>query len=178
MSDTQKTNEENPTEVLSPEPVAVAVPENTSSDSQSWASDLVASDERLNETSLDQAAGIRKELKKQHAHEPVVKPASGIFEDFDDDAASKRIVRDVNMVLDIPVDLSVEIGRTKLPIKQILQLSQGSVVELNSIAGEPMTVLVNDRPIARGEIVVVNDKFAIRLTDVTDPKEREKAFGG
>lgn len=81
-------------------------------------------------------------------------------------------VQDINMVLDIPVQLSVELGRTKVPIKYILQLAQGSVVELDALAGEPMDVLVNGYLIAQGEVVVVNDKFGIRLTDVVTPSER------
>ncbi|ODS90590.1 MAG: flagellar motor switch protein FliN [Comamonas sp. SCN 65-56] len=81
-------------------------------------------------------------------------------------------VHDINMVLDIPVQLSVELGRTKVPIKYILQLGQGSVVELDALAGEPMDVLVNGYLIAQGEVVVVNDKFGIRLTDVVTPSER------
>ncbi|WP_293661380.1 flagellar motor switch protein FliN [Rhodoferax sp. OV413] len=83
-------------------------------------------------------------------------------------------VNDINMVLDIPVQLSVELGRTKVPIKHILQLGQGSVVELDALAGEPMDVLVNGYLIAQGEVVVVNDKFGIRLTDVVTPSERLK----
>jgi flagellar motor switch protein FliN len=79
---------------------------------------------------------------------------------------------EINMVLDIPVQLSVELGRTKVPIKHILQLGQGSVVELDALAGEPMDVLVNGYLIAQGEVVVVNDKFGIRLTDVVTPSER------
>ncbi len=81
-------------------------------------------------------------------------------------------VSDINMVLDIPVQLSVELGRTRVSIKHILQLGQGSVVELDALAGEPMDVLVNGYLIAQGEVVVVNDKFGIRLTDVVTPSER------
>lgn len=81
-------------------------------------------------------------------------------------------ISDINRVLDIPVLLSVELGRTKVPIKHILQLGQGSVVELDALAGEPMDVLVNGYLIAQGEVVVVNDKFGIRLTDVVTPSER------
>ncbi len=87
-------------------------------------------------------------------------------------AGSDGAVNDINMVLDIPVQLSVELGRTKVPIKHILQLGQGSVVELDALAGEPMDVLVNGYLIAQGEVVVVNDKFGIRLTDVVTPSER------
>ena len=93
-----------------------------------------------------------------------VRPFSG--------ATGGDTVNDINMVLDIPVQLSVELGRTKVPIKYILQLAQGSVVELDALAGEPMDVLVNGYLIAQGEVVVVNDKFGIRLTDVVTPSER------
>jgi flagellar motor switch protein FliN len=79
---------------------------------------------------------------------------------------------DLNMILDIPVQLTVELGRTRIPIKHILQLAQGSVVELETLAGEPMDVLVNGFLIAQGEVVVVNDKFGIRLTDIVTPSER------
>ena len=79
---------------------------------------------------------------------------------------------DLNMILDIPVQLTVELGRKKIPIKHILQLAQGSVVELDAMAGEPMDVLVNGYLIAQGEVVVVNDKFGIRLTDIVTPSER------
>ena len=92
-----------------------------------------------------------------------VRPFSG--------ATGGDTVNDINMVLDIPVQLSVELGRTKVPIKYILQLAQGSVVELDALAGEPMDVLVNGYLIAQGEVVVVNDKFGIRLTDVVTPSE-------
>ena len=90
----------------------------------------------------------------------------------DFNAGSDAQINDINRVLDIPVLLSVELGRTKVPIKHILQLGQGSVVELDALAGEPMDVLVNGYLIAQGEVVVVNDKFGIRLTDVVTPSER------
>ena len=86
--------------------------------------------------------------------------------------ASGGAGNDINMILDIPVQLTVELGRTKIPIKHILQLAQGSVVELETLAGEPMDVLVNGYLIAQGEVVVVNDKFGIRLTDIVTPSER------
>jgi flagellar motor switch protein FliN/FliY len=79
---------------------------------------------------------------------------------------------DINMILDLPVQLTVELGRTRIPIKNILQLAQGSVVELETMAGEPMDVLVNGYLIAQGEVVVVNEKFGIRLTDIVTPSER------
>ena len=87
-------------------------------------------------------------------------------------AAGSGNLSDIQMVLDIPVTLSVELGRVKVPIKYIPQLAQGSVVELDALAGEPMDVLVNGYLIAQGEVVVVNDKFGIRLTDIVTPSER------
>jgi flagellar motor switch protein FliN/FliY len=80
--------------------------------------------------------------------------------------------RDIERIMDIPVQLSVEIGRTRTSIKNILQLAQGSVVELDAMAGSPMDVLINGYLIAQGEVVVVNDRFGIRLTDVVTPAER------
>ena len=85
---------------------------------------------------------------------------------------SPAAANDINMILDIPVQLTVELGRTRIPIKHILQLAQGSVVELDALAGEPMDVLVNGYLIAQGEVVVVNEKFGIRLTDIVTPSER------
>lgn len=84
---------------------------------------------------------------------------------------------DIDMVMDIPVQLTVELGRTRIPIKHILQLAQGSVIELEALAGEPMDVLVNGFLIAQGEVVVVNDKFGIRLTDIILPSERMRRLG-
>lgn len=78
----------------------------------------------------------------------------------------------LDMILDIPVNLTVELGRTKIAIRNLLQLAQGSVVELDGLAGEPMSVLVNGTLVAQGEVVVVNDKFGIRLTDIITPSER------
>lgn len=80
--------------------------------------------------------------------------------------------QNLDMILDIPVSLTVELGRTKIAIRSLLQLAQGSVVELDGLAGEPMDVLVNGCLIAQGEVVVVNDKFGIRLTDIITPSER------
>jgi flagellar motor switch protein FliN/FliY len=99
-----------------------------------------------------------------------VAPAS--FTKFDEPMPAAGAGNDLNMILDIPVQLTVELGRTRIPIKHILQLAQGSVVELETLAGEPMDVLVNGFLIAQGEVVVVNDKFGIRLTDIVTPSER------
>lgn len=97
--------------------------------------------------------------------------ASTVFPPLAQDVPS-GFHNDIGMILDIPVQLTVELGRTKVPIKNLLQLAQGSVVELDGLAGEPMDVLVNGYLIAQGEVVVVNDKFGIRLTDIITPSER------
>jgi flagellar motor switch protein FliN/FliY len=101
-------------------------------------------------------------------------PNPAVFQQFDGSNARSATRNDIDLVLDIPVQLTVELGRTKLPIRSLLQLAQGSVVELDGLAGEPMDVLVNGCLIAQGEVVVVNEKFGIRLTDVITPSERMK----
>ena len=119
------------------------------------------------------AASADPEVSSAPAQEPrVANPA--VFEQFDGSSARAPTRNDIDLVLDIPVQLSVELGRTKLPIRNLLQLAQGSVVELDGLAGEPMDVLVNGCLIAQGEVVVVNEKFGIRLTDVITPSERIK----
>jgi len=80
--------------------------------------------------------------------------------------------KNLKLILDIPLRVSVELGRTKMPVSELLNLGQGSVIELNKLAGEPMEVLVNDKLIARGEAVVINEKFGVRLTDIISTKER------
>ncbi|VAW72068.1 Flagellar motor switch protein FliN [hydrothermal vent metagenome] len=92
----------------------------------------------------------------------------------DDNAGPLSDEFNLDVILDVPVTLSMEIGRTQVSIRNLLQLNQGSVVELDRLAGEPMDVLVNGTLIAHGEVVVVNEKFGIRLTDVISPAERVK----
>ncbi len=89
-----------------------------------------------------------------------------------DDALNKLKVQNLDFILDIPLKVSVELGRAKVIIKDLLQLGQGSVLELDKLAGEPLEVLVNGKLVARGEVVVVNEKFGIRLTDISSPLER------
>jgi flagellar motor switch protein FliN/FliY len=122
--------------------------ENTESVDDVWA-------DALNEQAETEAAG-----------------AASFNELKDESVAGSDVNLDV--VLDIPVNLSMEIGRTRISIRNLLQLNQGSVVELERLAGEPMDVLVNGTLIARGEVVVVNEKFGIRLTDIISPAERVK----
>ncbi|MGO4477254.1 flagellar motor switch protein FliN [Massilia sp. 2TAF26] len=98
--------------------------------------------------------------------------SAAVFQDFSNKGLRPDTPNDIDFILDIPVQLTVELGRTKIAIKNLLQLAQGSVVELDGLAGEPMDVLVNGCLIAQGEVVVVNDKFGIRLTDIITPSER------
>ena len=98
--------------------------------------------------------------------------APDIFKELTGTTTSGGLAKDIDFILDIPVLLTVELGRTKITIKNLLQLAQGSVVELDGLAGEPMDVLVNGCLIAQGEVVVVNDKFGVRLTDIITPAER------
>jgi flagellar motor switch protein FliN/FliY len=99
-------------------------------------------------------------------------PGPAVFKEFNSKGTQTETHNDIDFILDIPVQLTVELGRTKIAIKNLLQLAQGSVVELDGLAGEPMDVLVNGCLIAQGEVVVVNDKFGIRLTDIVTPAER------
>ena len=120
-------------------------------------------------------AAALAEAKPEVASEvaaPTETVAAPAFANFAGAGATGAAGNDINMILDIPVQLTVELGRTRIPIKHILQLAQGSVVELETLAGEPMDVLVNGYLIAQGEVVVVNDKFGIRLTDIVTPSER------
>ena len=107
---------------------------------------------------------------------PAAQPAN-IFPTFGGDPAKAGVMSELDLILDIPVQLTVELGRTKLTIKNLLQLAHGSVVELDAMAGEPMNVLINGMLIAQGEVVVVNDKFGIRLTDIITPAERMRKLG-
>jgi flagellar motor switch protein FliN/FliY len=95
-------------------------------------------------------------------------PAEATIEEQLDEKAQ----RNLKLILDIPLRVTVELGRTKMPVSELLNLGQGSVIELSKLAGEPMEVLVNDKLIARGEAVVVNEKFGVRLTDIISTKER------
>jgi flagellar motor switch protein FliN len=92
--------------------------------------------------------------------------------DMEHERIRKDSIRDLDFILDIPLEVSVELGRTKMLINDLLQLGQGSVIELSKLAGEPLEILVNRKLVARGEVVVVNEKFGVRLTDVVSPMER------
>jgi flagellar motor switch protein FliN/FliY len=120
----------------------------------------------------DWGAALAEQAQTEAAAEPSKQPAAATFPDFAGPNVKSGMHNDIDFILDIPVQLTVELGRTKIAIKNLLQLAQGSVVELDGLAGEPMDVLVNGCLIAQGEVVVVNDKFGIRLTDIISPSER------
>ncbi len=131
-----------------------------------WASALAE------QTSAEQATAEAAPVATPAASTATATPAAAtVFPPLAAEAPS-GFHNDIGMILDIPVQITVELGRTKVPIKNLLQLAQGSVVELEGLAGEPMDVLVNGYLIAQGEVVVVNDKFGIRLTDIITPSER------
>ncbi len=94
------------------------------------------------------------------------------FQDFNVPQQQSEEDSDFNLVMDLPINLTVELGKTHIPIKNLMQLNPGSVVELDSLAGEPLDIMVNGFLIAQGEVVVVNDKFGIRLTDIISPNDR------
>jgi flagellar motor switch protein FliN len=121
-------------------------------------------------TEDDWAAAMAEQATTDAAPQANVTPAN-IFEQLTP-GVTQSGGGSLDMILDIPVNLTVELGRTKIAIRSLLQLAQGSVVELDGLAGEPMDVLVNGCLIAQGEVVVVNDKFGIRLTDIITPSER------
>ncbi|HEY9099158.1 MAG TPA: flagellar motor switch protein FliN [Thiobacillus sp.] len=121
----------------------------------------------------DWAAAMAEQADPAEPAEPP-QPAPEVFKELSGTSAGNGVASDIDFILDIPVLLTVELGRTKIAIKNLLQLAQGSVVELDGLAGEPMDVLVNGCLIAQGEVVVVNDKFGVRLTDIITPAERIK----
>jgi len=118
-------------------------------------------------------------LKKEREQEQLSRQShTAQFKDLTQDAKAPRAEggprRDLDFILDIPLDVSAELGRTKLLINELLQLGQGSVIELNKLAGEPLEIYVNGKLVARGEAVVINEKFGVRLTDIISPIERVK----
>ncbi|MGZ3775926.1 MAG: flagellar motor switch protein FliN [Pseudobdellovibrionaceae bacterium] len=121
-----------------------------------------------------QVGGAMTDDALDNLADQLVAEAAGMVED----TAQKTVKapstsdRNLSLILDIPLKVSVELGRTKMPVSELLNLTQGSVIELNKLAGEPMEVYVNDKLIARGEAVVVNEKFGVRLTDIISPAER------
>jgi len=102
--------------------------------------------------------------------------ADEVLDEADKSAAPSGEIKSLDLILDIPLTVSVELGRSKMLINDLLQLGQGSVIELTKLVGEPLEVLVNQKLVARGEVVVVNEKFGVRLTDIVSPMERVQSL--
>jgi flagellar motor switch protein FliN/FliY len=116
-------------------------------------------------------AEVEAEQQVDHASSQATAASDQVFKPLDS-SASSGTMRDLEMIMDIPVKLTVELGRTRITIKQLLELAQGSVIELDGLAGEPMDILINGYLIAQGEVVVVDDKYGIRITEIITPSER------
>ncbi|MAX52531.1 MAG: flagellar motor switch protein FliN [Methylophaga sp.] len=147
--------------------------EDTQTQDQALADEWAAALEQQGDAAETEEDPWAAALEEQAASESTQQANPAPVAKLDDEGKPKSDV-DLDMVMDIPVTISMEIGRTRISIRNLLQLSQGSVVELDRLAGEPMDVLVNDTLIAHGEVVVVNDKFGIRLTDIISTSERIK----
>ncbi|MCC8193216.1 MAG: flagellar motor switch protein FliN [Deltaproteobacteria bacterium] len=123
----------------------------------------------------------QKVVKREKEQQSLAAQASAVdFKDMAEEANAPRVDgnrRELDFILDIPLDVSAELGRTRLLINELLQLGQGSVVELDKLAGEALEVYVNGKLVARGEAVVINEKFGVRLTDIISPIERVKQLG-
>jgi flagellar motor switch protein FliN/FliY len=145
-------------------------------------SDAGAGDEALAEQWAAALAGEEETSVKRERDQAQLsaKSREAAFKDLTQEAKVPRAEsgrRDLDFILDIPLDVSAELGRTKLLINELLQLGQGSVIELNKLAGEPLEIYVNGKLVARGEAVVINEKFGVRLTDIISPIERVKQLG-
>ncbi len=140
-----------------------------------------ASDEELAARWAEALAEDEEDAQKSSAKSSLRTQATeASFKDMTDIAKrppADGAKRELDFILDIPLDVSAELGRTRLLINELLQLGQGSVVELNKLAGEPLEVYVNGKLVARGEAVVINEKFGVRLTDIISPMERVKQLG-
>ncbi|MCI4237058.1 flagellar motor switch protein FliN [Dickeya dianthicola] len=114
--------------------------------------------------------------EQQSAEKSAPGSTDDIFKNFDVQD-TQGSMQDIDLILDIPVKLTVELGRTKMTIKELLRLSQGSVVALDGLAGEPLDIMINGYLIAQGEVVVVSDKYGVRITDIITPSERMRRLG-
>ena len=153
---------------------AAALGEQGDDDGAVGGDDAALADEWASALAEDTGDDIRKEKEQEFLR---TQTRDADFKDFTSEAKNPRhdgSRRDLDFILDIPLDVSAELGRTKMLINELLQLGAGSVVELTKLAGEPLEIYVNGKLVARGEAVVINEKFGIRLTDIISPIERVK----
>jgi flagellar motor switch protein FliN/FliY len=122
----------------------------------------------------DAAADLekQKEMLRADAEKPKEETQPARYEAPAAVSVAEKEPRNIDLILDIPLQVSVELGRTKMLINDLLQLGQGSVIELSKLVGEPLEIFVNEKLVAKGEVVVVNEKFGVRLTDIVSPVER------
>ncbi|OWT79971.1 MULTISPECIES: flagellar motor switch protein FliN [unclassified Achromobacter] len=150
---------------------ADALAEQSNAATQTQAAGLASADDPWAAAMAEQGAttSAAPSPAPQSAAKAVFKPLAG---------SNEKATTDIDLIMDVPVQMTVELGRTRLTIKNLLQLGQGSVVELDGLAGEPMDIFVNGYLIAQGEVVVVDDKYGIRLTDIITPSERINRLNG
>ncbi|MYL24629.1 flagellar motor switch protein FliN [Vreelandella massiliensis] len=168
-ADNQETDDQN----ISDDDWAAAMSEQETSDSDA---DSAEEDDPWAAAMAEQQAA-EEDASEQEEEAPAPEPpkakeaSSDVFPPLNQQNGNGAS-RDLEMIMDIPVKLTVELGRTKLTIKQLLELAQGSVIELDGLAGEPMDILINGYLIAQGEVVVIEDKYGIRITEIITPSER------
>ena len=158
----QKVSDDDWAEAMSEQEEPSSIADAASDDDDPWAAAMA-----------EQEAAEQADTEDEPESEaPQAKPASDdVFRPLSAEKSATPS-RDLEMIMDIPVKLTVELGRTKLTIKQLLELAQGSVIELEGLAGEPMDILINGYLIAQGEVVVIEDKYGIRITEIITPSER------
>lgn len=144
----------------------------TAGDDQALADEWAAALEEQGDSDESRDSGAASQVDTLQAE----RAQAATFDQLRPDDSPKGDIK-LDAILDVPVTIAMEIGRTRINIRNLLQLNQGSVVELDRLAGEPMDVLVNGTLVAQGEVVVVNEKFGIRLTDIVSPAERVKKLG-
>ncbi|RKR06095.1 flagellar motor switch protein FliN/FliY [Kushneria sinocarnis] len=165
MSDTNKPEDENTRHSDATEQGGSAADDWADAFAEQQAEDSAApEDDPWAAAMAEQGAAEESDSDQQAASESVFQPLT--------EEATGGERRDLDMIMEIPVTLSVELGRTRLTIRELLDLAKGSVVELEGLAGEPMNILINGYLIAQGEVVVVDDKYGIRVTDIITPSER------
>ncbi len=143
-----------------------------------WADALATEEEQRGPAAFGSAAsGAGTNANGGTLHSPATDAHFQDMTEMSKQPQDKNLKRELDFILDIPLDVSAELGRTRLLLNELLQLGQGSVVELNKLAGEPLEVYVNGKLVARGEAVVINEKFGVRLTDIISPIERVKQLG-
>ena len=141
---------------------------NTPDDNDVLDQELVSETDTASDADIDWAAA----MAEQGAAEEARAAGEQVFKPLDSEAPKASNARELDTIMDIPVKLNVQLGRTRITIKQLLDLTEGSVVELDGLAGDPMDILINGHLIAQGEVVVIDDKYGIRITDIVTASER------